>query len=654
MLAPRLWPEAAWTLYRTFGARGAALRARHEARRAAGAFRPAPRHAPGMATAGAVDAFVVDPQRLRAATDRAAAVQRADRVAAGEHQAFRWEWRPLPAGADGWLTHPVTGTRADVSLPWWRVAHLDAHGGDIKELWEAARFGWAYDLVRGWLVTGDERYAAAFHARLAEWCESSPPFRGPHWSCGQETAIRAAALLYAEANLGGAVSTDADARRRIEAVLAASGERIADAVGYAVSQRNNHALSEAMGLVALGARFRGAHPEADGWLRTGHRLLERLVVEQFAADGWYIQHSFTYLRLALDQCVVAERALRGAGLALSPAAAARLRAAADLLLAVIDPSTGEVPNHGNNDGAFVHPVTLAPYRDFRPVLTAVCALWRHPLPMDVEADAETLAWLGADPPPRAPAMADGVRGGASGWAVARTGGTVVFLRAGAYSSRPGHIDPLHLDVRVDGREVVVDPGTFAYNAPPPWRNGLAGAAVHNGPVLDDAPPGVPGPRFLWYIWPAARLLRAEPAPGGALLEAEVPGASRRTVRVAPGRVEVEDRVLRPGTREAAVRWLLHPGADAAWIRAPGARVVEADPARTAGWFSPGYGVRLPSRAVEVRWAPSGDAAVRTVITPPEAVPAERNSAESAASASTPSHAAADGAPSVRSSKDLDP
>jgi hypothetical protein len=616
MLSPRLWPEAAWTLYRTFGARGALLRARHEARRAAGAFRAAPLHPPGPAAPGAREAFAVSPARLRAATDPAAAVERAERVLGGEHQAFRWSWRPLPVGAAGWLTHPVTGVRADPALPWWRVAHLDARGGDVKELWEAARFAWAYDLVRGWLATGDERYARAFHARLAEWCESSPPFRGPHWSCGQETAIRAAALLYAEANLAGAAASDEAARRRIERVLAASGERIADAVGYAVSQRNNHALSEAMGLVALGARFRGAHPEAAAWLRTGERLLERLVAEQFAPDGWYVQHSFTYLRLALDQCALAERALRAVGRSLSPASAARLRAAAGLLLAVVDPASGEVPNHGPNDGAFAHPVTLAPYRDFRPVLTAACALWHHPLPADVAADAETLAWLGVEPPPRGPALPDGVRSGASGWAAARAGGTVAFLRAGRYASRPGHIDPLQLDVRIGGREVVVDAGTYAYNAPPPWRNGLAGAGLHNGPVLDGAAPGVPGPRFLWYIWPAARLVRAEGGPGGAVLEAEVPGVARRTVRVAPGRVEVEDRVLRPGTREAVVRWLLHPAADPAWVRAPGARVVEAAPADPAGWFSPGYGVRLPSRLVDVRWAPAERPAVQTLVGPP--------------------------------------
>ena len=603
------WPRAASTLARTYGARGAALRAAHEARRAAGRFRAAPRCALSATGAPAPHPFRVDPARLGAAVDRAAAVARADRVAAGEHQAYRWEWRPLPASTQAWLRNPRTGHDYPPAAPWWTVPHLDAAAGDIKDVWEAGRFGWVYDLVRGWLVTEDGRYADAFWRSFDAW-RRSPPFRGPHWACGQEAAIRAVALLYAEANLP---RVDGLAE-----VLAASGERIADAIGYAVSQRNNHAISEAAGLVALGARFRGQHPEAGAWLAHGRRWLERLIPEQFAADGWYVQHSFTYLRLALDQCVVAERALRSIGEGLSPAAVARLRAAAELLLAVMEPSTGAVPNHGANDGAFVHPVTTAPVGDFRPVVTAVCATWEIPLPSAVAADAETLAWLGVDAPPAAPPLPDGVRSGASGWAAARVGGTRVFLRAGRYASRPAHLDPLQLDVCFGAREVVVDAGTFAYNAPAPWRNGLVSARVHNGPVLDGREPGVRGPRFLWYLWPQADLVRAEWDGTVATLVAEIPGKVRRTVVITPREVRATDEVPAGVADEVVVRWLLHPSADPSSVAvAGGSETKQGEEGDTAGWYSPAYGLRLPSRYVEVRRDARGGAEIVTVFRPGE-------------------------------------
>src|SRR5690606_17835850 len=140
-----------------------------------------------------------------------------------------------------------------------------------KDVWEPARFGWAYDLVRAYLLTEDDRYAASFYDYLSSWSESSPPFQGVHWSCGQETSIRAAALLYAEANLTDAPSSTGAAKQKLLELLAASGERVRDAIGYAISQRNNHAISEATGLILLGERLAGQHPEAAEWFRTGHR-----------------------------------------------------------------------------------------------------------------------------------------------------------------------------------------------------------------------------------------------------------------------------------------------------------------------------------------------------------------------------------------------
>jgi hypothetical protein len=598
MIPPRLWPTAATTLARTFGLRGLAFRSAHELRRASGRFLAAPRHLP--TDDGRDDAsFKVDPGALAAATNRDEALTRARAVAGGQFEAFRFAWRSLPRTAAEWHTNPLTGHRYASDVAWWHVPHLDPAAGDIKDVWEPGRFAWAYDLVRGHLLTRDPAYATAFADAFAEWDRANPPFRGVHWSCGQETAIRAVALLYAETNLDG---LDDQVRRRLATVLAASGERIADAFGYAISQRNNHAISEAVGLVVLGIRFRGSHPHASRWLRRGQRWLEKLIVEQFAEDGWYIQHSFTYLRLALDQCIVAERALRAIGAGLPEPVLGRLRAAVELLLAVMDGDTGVVPNHGANDGATVHPVTLAAYRDFRPVVTAAAAMFGVPLPADVPPDAEVLSWLGIGDVTSVPARGSFVHTGSSGWAAVRQDGWAVFLRAGSYRARPGHLDPLQLDIRFAGREVIVDAGTYAYNAAPPWRNALMSARVHNGPLLDDREPGIRGPRFLWYAWPSAELRSASrEADGRVRLVAQVPGSVRRTVEVRRDSVTVLDEVLdAAGAARVVVRWLLHPSV--------GPGVVSCDPPPTVrdavegsplAWFSPRYGERLPSHVVEV-------------------------------------------------------
>ena len=293
MIPPRLWGKVPWTLFRTFGWRGLLLRSSHEARRFAGRFRSRPRYR--LQDPSRVHSlFEINFAELRGSTRLEDAVARSDRVSSGYYHAFRDQWRSLPTSCEGWGRHPKSGEVWDNSTPWWRTQHLDPNAGDVKDLWEPARFGWVYDLVRGWVLSEDDRYAQAFHRYFQDWLRNSPPYYGPHWSCGQEVAIRAVALLYAEANLGSAPSSNEANLARVAEILAASGERIADAIGYALSQRNNHAISEATGLVLLGVRFAGSHPDAPDWLERGHRLLELLVGEQFARDGWYAQHSFTY------------------------------------------------------------------------------------------------------------------------------------------------------------------------------------------------------------------------------------------------------------------------------------------------------------------------------------------------------------------------
>ncbi|HJQ10044.1 MAG TPA: heparinase II/III family protein [Gemmatimonadaceae bacterium] len=539
-----------------------------------------------------------DASRLAKCTDLGIALARADRVLRGEYQAFRSQWRPLPKSPDEWRRNAVTGYVYEADQPWWLVKHLDADAGDIKQVWEPSRFAWAYDLARAFLLTGEERHAGAFEKYFASWHAGNPAFFGPNWSCGQETAIRSIALLYAEAVFRPAHLRSAE---MLAATLCASGERIADAIGYAMSQRNNHSISEATALIALGVRFQSVHPAARGWITLGKSCLEDSILDQFAEDGWYAQHSFNYLRLALDQCTIAETALlRAIGSGLSTDAVSRLQSACGLLATVIDAETGEVPNHGSNDGAFVLPITTALFSDYRPVLTAASARFGSPVPSDIPLDLEPLAWLSLEVPKAAPPREDGVRAGVSGWVAVRIGAVAAFLRAAHYRNRPGHIDALHLDIRYRGAPVVVDPGTFSYNQEPPWNNGLAVARVHNGPILDDIEPGMRGPRFLWLTWPSARILSVRMDNGEAFVSATLDGRVERRVHVTTDRVYVTDAALATGAESLRVSWLLHPGTPRSVFRSESPfSYVEASPGDALGWLSPVYDERVASYAIVV-------------------------------------------------------
>jgi len=591
-------------------------RAVHEARRACGLFRSKPRRLPSKPVGTRRVAYgprgvwsgLSAPQRLQV-------MERAQRVLEGSYEAFGHDWRRMPQTPQEWRRHPRSGFEFPM-LSWWKVPLMPT-GQDIKEVWEPARFGWAYDLIRAYAVTRDDRYAQLFYERLRQWQRANPPFFGPHWACGQEVAIRALALLHAEDGLP-VPAGDSEAEMLLVSEFGWCGERIADAVGYALSQRNNHGLSEAAVLIHLGIRLESAHPDAEAWLQVGTRLLEEQILDQFAPDGWYAQQSLTYLRLALEQALCAQRALRAIGQTLSASALERIDAAVRLVTNLVDERTGETPNHGANDGGRALPLSPAAYRDFRPLLTLAGAVRNACLPADVPADATVLAWLDQRLPPCGPARADGVVTGPSGWAIVRLRGWVVFMRAGCYVHRPSHLDALHTDIRLDGKEVVVDPGTYAYNAAPPWNNRLTSALVHNGPILNARETAEKGPRFLWLSWPMSVLVDAEYTGSVARLFAQTELVSREVI-VAAHEIRVLDRSRRPDAASLQVNWLLHPDAPIdCIITMQDSQRIEAREGDVGGWFSPTYGLRLASRAVRVSTAVSATTApLETIIRRPE-------------------------------------
>src|SRR6185437_300250 len=117
--APRDWPSIAATLAHTYGIRGLVQRTTHETRRALGAFRATPRRVIDFAPAPMRHPFAVDFAALTHATNPAQALARADRVLAGDYQAYRTVWRPIPLGPAAWHRAP-NETEVEADLPWWR------------------------------------------------------------------------------------------------------------------------------------------------------------------------------------------------------------------------------------------------------------------------------------------------------------------------------------------------------------------------------------------------------------------------------------------------------------------------------------------------------------------------------------------------------
>ena len=61
----------------------------------------------------------------------------------------------------------------------------------------------------------------------------------------------------------------------------------------------------------------------------------------------------------------------------------------------------------------------------------------------------------------------------------------------------GHADALALTLSIDGREFLVDPGTYAYHGERRWRDYFRSTAAHNTVCVDGRDQSVAGGAFLW-------------------------------------------------------------------------------------------------------------------------------------------------------------
>lgn len=428
-------------------------------------------------------------------------------------------------------------------------------GMDIKQIWEPARFTWAYTLSRAYHLTGEERYAQAFWQYTETFLKANPTNLGPNWISAQEVALRLIALTFAIQAFSSAPSSTNERVQQLAQAIADHAARIPPTLSYARAQNNNHLLSEAAGLYTAGMALKG-HPKAGEWLEVGWRWLLYGFQSQISENGTYIQHSTNYHRLMLQLALW----ISALGRSLPELTTNRLAKATRWLLSLTDRENGQSVNLGHNDGAYIQPLTICTYNDYRPVLQAASLsfLGRQSFPVGVWD--ELALWMGCRTPREAVKDSQSINVSSSLNAVPdgphilqiATHPSWAYLRVARFTSRPAHADQLHLDLWWRGMNLALDAGTYLYNASSPWDNSLANTAVHNTLSIDGLDQMTRAGRFLWLDWAQAEVVSQIVAMDGRCtnLVARHNGYSRigivhqRSVKVSTtGHWIVEDHLL---------------------------------------------------------------------------------------------------------------
>ncbi len=432
---------------------------------------------------------------------------RVEQVAAGKLSYFSNE--PVEAGfPPRWNDNLLEGRSGP---PLVHFSKIDEFGcGDVKCIWEPSRFGFAYDLVRAYWRTGNERAAEVFWTLAEDWLEHNPPNRGVNWKCGQESTFRAMAWCFA---LWGFADCSATTPERVLKAIRlghATGRRVEAHLGYALSQRNNHGISEAMGLFTIGLLF-PFFEESKRWATLGRKHLESQARTLIYDDGGFAQHSANYHRVMLHDYLYAIRIGELNDAPLSGALRKCVARAGTFLDSITDRATGCCPRYGQDDGAHVLPLANTAYDDVRPVVQATAAVCGDgELPFEHGVWDELSFWLcGDEPIQRGVSDETGledVNNWAAGCDAFHNKHGMAMLRAQRYKHRPSQLDQLHVDIRWKGVNVALDPGTYSYNAENEWAGiPLSKTAAHNTVMVEGKEQAEQaGSRFIFLPWPQVR------------------------------------------------------------------------------------------------------------------------------------------------------
>ncbi|MDP2138580.1 MAG: heparinase II/III family protein [Candidatus Didemnitutus sp.] len=523
--------------------------------------------------------------------------------------------------------------RRSSELHWSEIS--DFGGGDIKGVWELSRFAWAFALARAYARTGDARFTEEFWQLFADWCRHNPPNTGPNWMCGQEATFRLMAVIFAAERLGVPV----EQRELLARFVVATGRRINANLDYALSQKNNHGVSECVGLITT-ALLLPEHGQSAGWLSRGLRELREQLAELVYEDGGFSQHSLIYHRVLLHDLCWCRHRLEMAGQGSPAWLDAAGKRALVFLMTVTDPVTGQAPLYGSNDGANVLPLAEAGFLDMRPVIQMAAAVFRDELLLPPGPWDEAAAWLKSEwnTLPRVPWPVTPAR-----WHAAEAGCFQIingrdrlFLRCPTrFRHRPAQADMLHADIWHGGRPIAHDGGSFSYNSTERFTV-LGTAGEHNVLTVDGREPLKKFSRFLYLPWPAGQAGESGPSAfrashdgytgvgikwtrevsrsaqgAGFAVRDKVTGAAGRTLRwhwrLADLPWEMKGQAGRVETLDYRVGWTGPANARSSLLR--------ADEATARGWWSPYYGSVEPAVSLLIEMEASGDVELVTEFSP---------------------------------------
>ena len=563
-----------------------------------------------------------------------------NRIVAGDLSDFSAVYQPLDPPDNerlNWFRDYHTGWEWPVRFYRQMDYTTEQRPGDIRTMWEIHRHLFFPLLAAGFTLQGEEQYASFVRRHWLDWLNRNPIGCGIGWIAPQiqENAIRNISWILVYVFLQDSRTLTATDQRTFRRAIYQQGCFLNHYFDDKKEISHNHLISEAGGLALTGMFFRN-HSFGRRWLRRGLRTLEQAIIFQVHPDGVQGEFSLNYHAFVLETILLVYSFGQRLGLHFDGEFSEALHGMLKHINAMTRPD-GTLPRFADTDNATAW--ALSPHRleDRHRYVTTGAALFSDSKLKTPTAKFHLETWL---------------RLGEDGWRrwletptgneadrqfffpsmntlcssfrtenrmeqlIIRGGGAVFPTGIGTSHN---HADYLSFTWWVDGEELLIDPGTFAYSLDDRWRYYFRSATAHNTIDIDgENMLDVTSMRFgVPSIFPVETVAQ-EFHPEYSFLHLRYHKQTRLNqwqhdrlfLHINPGLLLIRDRVLCPGrhrlqthfqlagnykkdkTRSLMSLRRLKQGPALYFATSPDDITLDyGDEIKPAGWYSHRYGVR---------------------------------------------------------------
>lgn len=521
----------------------------------------------------------------------------ADHILRGHFPVFAIAAAPLGFPPQ-WNRDPKTGRNAPLRFGKTLNYRDESLVGDIKYLWEPSRHAQLVTLAQAWHLTHDQKYLDGCRTLLESWFDQCPYPSGVHWTSSLEHSIRLVNWSFAWHLLGGDASPlfrddvgDAFKQRWLTSVY----QHCQFIAGHfsKYSSANNHLLGELMGLFIASLTW-PLWKRSRRWKNLAQRGLEREALLQNGEDGVNREQANWYHHEVADMMIVSGLIARANGCDFSTTYWHRLRGMLQYIASIMD-AGGHVPNFGDADDAIIARLDPDVGDVYRSLLATGAVLFdcaefkfkasersssTTALEVGASVDDKTRWLLGDAAAARfqsvdmsrvsLPMRKDFPQAGYyilgdrfetnREVRIVADAGPLGYLSIAAH----GHADALSFTLSAGGKEILIDPGTYAYHTQRMWRDYFKGTSAHNTVRIDGVDQSVSGGNFLWVKHAQSQVIANERTPltdrwaashdGYARLKHPLTHRRELLFEKQQSRLQVTDELLGSGEHEVEMFW----------------------------------------------------------------------------------------------------